>query len=83
MRRFDEFTEIVTNEFGESDIENFTKTPVGDAHFAFQGKGEHGLVEIIDEFAVVVLRAGDDLNEFLKLLFRNSASESYLCIAEG
>ena len=47
----------------------FRKTAVRDSNFAFERNCEDGLVEAIDQLAVVMLGAGNYLDEFFELFF--------------
>jgi hypothetical protein len=52
----------------------FRETTIRDSNFAFERNCEDGLVESIDQLAVVVLGAGNYLDEFFELFFAGRSS---------
>jgi hypothetical protein len=54
--------------------QDFRETAIRDPNFAFERNREDSLVEGIDQLAVVVLGAGDYLDEFLELFFAGRSS---------
>ena len=59
----------------ERDAEHLDQVTVGDMDFAVGRNRKHGLIQIIDQFPVTVLRPGDHFHELLELPFgvRNRA----------
>ncbi len=67
--RLDEFAQAMPDEAGKGNLQDFSEPPVGDAHFTFQGQGENRLIEVVDQLAIVVLRARNDFHQLLELVF--------------
>src|SRR5580704_825844 len=71
--RCDELVEAVPDQIRKIGGKDFGEAAIGDANFAFERKREDGLVEAIDQLAIVVLRAGDDVDELFELVFASSS----------
>jgi hypothetical protein len=58
--------------------QDFRETAIRDSNFAFERNCEDGLVEAIDQFAVIVLGTGNYLDEFLELFFAGRQGGGWL-----
>ena len=64
----DELVNAMTDQSMEVLAQYFRKTAIGHPNFTFEGKCEDGLVEAIDQLAVVMLGTGNYIDEFFELL---------------
>jgi hypothetical protein len=65
----DELVNAMADQGVEIFAQYFCETTIRDPNFAFERDCEDGLVEGIDQFAVVMLGAGNYLDELLELFF--------------
>ncbi len=63
----------MTDQILKRDAQNFDEASIGDADFTVERNGEDRVVQAVDQFAVIQLRAGNYFDELLELRFGGSA----------
>src|SRR5215469_4575826 len=82
----DEFVNTMPNEIVKIFAKDFSEAAVYDSNLAIERNGENGLIEAIDQLAVVVLGTRDDVYELFDLLLtggRGAERQLRLCRGIG
>src|SRR5208282_1829330 len=65
----EEFIKLVSDQVGVGDPENFGGSAIYGAHGSIEGEGKGDVIERIDQFLEIALRAHDQLAQLIKLFF--------------
>jgi hypothetical protein len=65
--RNDKFIQPVADEILKRNAQYFNETAIGDADFTFERNGKDGVIQAVNQLAVIQLRARNHFDELLEL----------------
>jgi len=67
--RFYEIRQAAANQMLERDSQYLGEAAIGDSNFSVESQGEDGVIEVINQIAIIVLRTRNHFDELIVLSF--------------
>jgi hypothetical protein len=65
--RLYEIRQAAANQMLEGNSEQFREAAIGDSNFSVESQSEDGVIQVIDQIAIIVLRTRNHFNELVVL----------------